>query len=153
MANIYPRSLGLEPLRVGVMHIPNQATGRKPQFHQSVVDIANRWQQQRGILLGDTNSGQIGLDEQSPVFNQATHAWFESLSQQGWSDGFRHLHGNSQEYTWYSPNKGNGFRLDQVFVSRALKPSLTNVRHVWGGEGEGRREELSDHAALIVDLL
>lgn len=151
MVNVYPEPEGFEPFRLGVMHIPNQVTGRKPQFHQAVIDIATRWQKHHGVLIGDTNSGQIDLDEQSPVFNRRTHAWFDELSTRGWTDAYRHLHGPRKEFTWYSPNKGNGFRLDQAFVSRTLQAKLAKVQHAWGGMAE-RRDLLSDHAAVIVDL-
>ena len=76
-------------------------------------------------------------------------------------------------YTWYSPNKGNGFRLDEAFVHKSLLPRLIDVRYIWGGMSSAtagtligprnesklllddrplRRDVLSDHAALIVDF-
>ena len=139
---------------LGVMHIPNQVTGRKPDYHRAVLDIARRRRREPALLLGDTNSGQIGLDEQSPVFNAATDRWFRDLAQIGWNDAFRLHRGRVREYTWYSPNKGNGFRLDQAFVNRHLRDRLIGVRHQWGRQPPfpSRREALSDHAALIVDL-
>ncbi len=141
-------------LVLGGMHIPNQHTGRKPAFHEAVVDLTRRWRGGPAILAGDTNSGKIGEDEERPVFNQKTHRWFQQLENNGWADSFRHLHGDRREYTWYSPGHNNGFRLDQAFVSPHLKQQITAVRHLWlahPGQPQ-RRDGLSDHAALVVDL-
>ncbi len=56
-------------------------------------------------------------------------------------------------YTWWSPNAGNGFRLDQAFPNRELLPEIRRVRYVWGMvAGSERRDALSDHATLIVDI-
>jgi exonuclease III len=56
-------------------------------------------------------------------------------------------------YTWYSPNGHNGFRIDQAFVNAALLAHLKDAAYLWGGaRRRGRRDVLSDHAALLVDL-
>jgi len=51
-------------------------------------------------------------------------------------------------------HRNNGFRLDHVFLSRHLAPHLTACRHDWGTNPAepDRREGLSDHAAVVVDL-
>jgi len=72
----------------------------------------------------------------------------------GWADAFRRVHGQRETHTWYSPNAGNGYRLDQAFVNRALLPTLTRFRYAWGSHRDAprRRDALSDHAAMIIDL-
>jgi exonuclease III len=144
---------------LGAMHIPNQATGLKGDFHAAVSELARHWRSGPGMLVGDTNTGRTELDEQSPVFGPSSEAWMVGLEAAGWHDVFRQLHGERCEYTWYSPNAGNGFRLDQAFVHRSMLTSVRAVRHEWGteagasgGSGEVRRDALSDHAALIVDF-
>ncbi len=141
-------------LSIGGLHIPNQHTGRKPQFHEATLAIMQRWRGGPAIILGDTNSGQIGIDEERPVFTQRTHQWFEHIQATGWRDAFRVLHGNRREYTWYSPGYDNGFRLDQAFVSPELGSRLVNVQHIWvqHPDAPGRRDAVSDHAALVLDL-
>jgi exonuclease III len=140
------------PFALGAMHAPNFVTGRKWPYLDALLAFARRW---RGpaLLAGDTNTGRIGLDEQSPVFDRRHHEWMEAMHRR-WPDVFRHLHGDeARAYTWYSPNAGNGFRLDQAFVSRSLLPRVVSARYEWGRlEGEPRREALSDHAALILEL-
>jgi exonuclease III len=142
------------PFALGAMHVPNRATGRKWPFLDAVQRVAERWQDGPALLVGDTNSGQPGLDEEAPAFNAREGGWLDALERARWRDAFRHLRGDERAYTWYSPNAGNGFRLDQAFLNPALLERLGTVRHEWGRRRPGRRRTtaLSDHAALIVDL-
>ena len=143
------RVCGPEPLILGALHTPNKASGRKYAFHDAVVSVAKSWKRSPAIILGDTNSGLPGLDEEVPCFGRGEQAFFESIDELGWTDAFRHVRGRARAYTWYSPNGGNGFRLDQGFVNRALLPRLSKVSYRWGG---GRHGGLSDHAAILIDL-
>jgi exonuclease III len=137
---------------LGAMHAPNRVTGRKYPYLDAVLSIASGWRGGPALFLGDTNSGRIGIDEEAPAFNKQEDAWVQSLEAAGWPDVFRHTHGEARAYTWYSPNGRNGFRLDQAFVNRSLLPRLLDARYEWGQDGSARRDCLSDHAALIVDL-
>ncbi|MEZ4503742.1 MAG: endonuclease/exonuclease/phosphatase family protein [Dehalococcoidia bacterium] len=143
------------PFAVGGMHVPNRVTGLKWPFHASVLGLARGWRGGPALFAGDTNSGRIELDEERAAFNAREDRWMTDLERAGWADAFRHAHGAAQEFTWYSPNGRNGFRLDQAFVHRSLLPRMVGVRHAWGGwDGSVsmRREVLSDHAAVIVEL-
>jgi len=138
---------------LGAMHVPNRVTGRKLPFLDTVLGVANTWRRGPAILVGDTNSGLIDLDEEVPVFDVEEDGWIRGLEEAGWADAFRRLRGEAREYTWYSPNGGNGFRIDQAFVNRALRPRLRSVSHEWGAvPGQRTRHALSDHAALLIDL-
>src|SRR5262245_619620 len=123
------------PFAIGAMHVPNRVTGRKWAFLDAVREIAERWRGGPAVLIGDTNSGRPGIDEESPAFNEREGAWIESLERAGWRDAFRHLRGAARAYTWYSPNAGNGFRIDQAFVNRDLLSCLAGLRHDWGRRG------------------
>lgn len=141
-----------QPFALMAVHIPNRSTGLKYPFMASVSELVRHWRGPQAMIIGDTNSGRIGIDEESSAFNQIEDQWLLQLDKQ-WRDGFRLLHGNTPEYTWYSPNGRNGFRLDQAFVHPLLCQRLRSVSHRWGGyNGEGRLEQLSDHAALVVDF-
>jgi exonuclease III len=146
------------PFQVGLMHLPNMATGRKLAFMQSVAQLTEAWRRGPALLLGDTNCGWPGLDEETPVFGPRTAAWLNALQASGWSDAFRYLSGDERVYTWYSPkyspNGGNGFRLDQAFVNRRLLRRLRAAAYQWGQSEahNSRRDALSDHAALILDF-
>lgn len=140
------------PFCLGAMHIPNMVSGRKYQYHDAVLDLARAWRRGPALLIGDTNTGRIGLDEQVPCFGLREERWMTALEAAGWRDSFRALHGRARAYTWYSPNAGNGFRLDEAFVHRSLLPRLRGTRYAWGRsrEAPARRDALSDHAALIA---
>jgi exodeoxyribonuclease III len=141
------------PLAVGALHAPNRVSGRKYHFLDAVLACARRWRGGAALLVGDTNSGRRGLDEAVPVFNGREEGWVDALAACGWTDAFRHLYPDARAYTWYSPNAGNGFRLDQAFVNRALLARVKDAGYTWGETRVGaRRDALSDHAALIVDL-
>ena len=136
------------------MHIPNIVTGRKYPYHAAVLHVARAWRRGPAILVGDTNSGRIGLDEEVPCFSKHEDGWVAALEDMRWRDAFRHLNGDARAYTWYSPNGRNGFRLDQAFVNRALMPRLLDSRYEWAlsAHTNGKRDTVSDHAALIVEL-
>jgi exonuclease III len=144
-------------MTLGAMHVPNRVTGRKFPFLDAVLGMTHTWRRGPALLVGDTNSGLIDLDEEVPAFNAQEDGWIRGLEAAGWADAFRFLKGSERAYTWYSPNGGNGFRIDQAFVNRALQPRLRSASYVWGASAEGRslaapRHALSDHAALMVDL-
>jgi len=137
------------PLVVGVMHVPNRVSGRKYPYLDAVLETARRTWPGPAVFLGDTNSGRIGLDEEVPAFNRVEDGWMRELHEAGWIDAFRHLRGDARAYTWYSPNGGNGFRIDQAFLNGALRPRLERFRYDWGRRD---RRAASDHAAMVLDL-
>ncbi len=141
------------PLTLGAMHVPNFVPDRRRKFAylDAVHALARGWRGGPALLVGDTNTGRAWWDEESAVFDARHDGWMVAMAEAGWPDIFRVHHPEAREFTWYSPNRGNGFRLDQAFVNRALAPSVRAVSHAWGGDG-ARREALSDHAALILDL-
>jgi exonuclease III len=140
-------------LVVGAMHVPNRISGRKYPFLDAVLACAQRWRLGPALFVGDTNSGRRGLDEQVPAFSVREEGWIDALAGCGWCDAFRHLRAEARAYTWYSPNGRNGFRIDQAFVNAPLLAHLQDAAYAWGGAASrGRRDRLSDHAALLLDL-
>lgn len=140
------------PLVLVALHVPNRVGGRKYPFLDATLACARRWQLGPALFVGDTNSGRRGIDEEASAFSEREEGWIDSLAGCGWADAFRHVHGETRTYTWYSPNGRNGFRIDQAFVNGALLPCLKGVAHIWAGATRHRRDALSDHAALLVDL-
>jgi exonuclease III len=144
---------GPSGLVVGAMHVPNRVTGRKYPYLDAVLGCASGWRLGPALLVGDTNSGRRGLDEQVPAFNEIEEGFIDGLAAGGWLDAFRHLRAEDRIYTWYSPNGDNGFRIDQAFVNAPLRARLKDAVYVWGGPRRRlRRDALSDHAALVIDL-
>lgn len=141
------------PLVIGALHVPNRVSGLKYPFLDAVLTCARGWRHGPALIVGDTNSGRRGLDEQVPVFSEREEGWIDALAGCGWADAFRHLRPEARAYTWYSPNGRNGFRIDQAFVNAALLAHLKDATYAWGDASRrGRRDAISDHAALIVDL-
>ncbi len=146
------RVLAPRPLALGIMHAPNRAGGRKYPYLDAVLATARRRWATPALLVGDTNSGRIGLDEEAPAFNRIEDGWMRGLDEAGWTDAFRHLRGTARAYTWYSPNGGNGFRIDQAFLNGALRPRLRGFRYDWGRRARLTGRPASDHAAMVLDL-
>ncbi len=145
-----------QPVMLGLMHAPNYTAPKlKYPFLNAVLRLAARKDAGPGLIMGDTNCGKRDIDEENPsttVFRRE-HDWMFGMERRGWLDAYRHKHGNRRSYTWYS-HRNNGFRLDQAFCSPHFEPAIQSVRHAWGQDGSqpGRRDALSDHAALIVDI-
>ncbi len=141
------------PFSLGAMHVPNRVSGRKYMYHEAVLNVVRGWRRGPALLVGDPNSGRIGLDEEAPVLSKREDDWMIALEDAAWRDGFRYLHGEARAYTWSSPHGRNGFRLDEAFINRRLISRLLDTRYEWAtADGDGRRDAISDHAALIVDI-
>jgi len=146
----------LPGITLGLMHVPNYTTPKlKYPYLASVLKILDSWEIGPGLLLGDANCGKHGIDEEkpsSPVFRRE-HDWIVGVEDRGWVDAFRHMHGDLREFTWYS-HRNNGFRLDYAFSNPQLTPAMSAMQHAWGIDGANphRREALSDHAAIILEI-
>jgi len=143
-----------QALAILAIHVPNRVSGRKTPFLNAVTDAVQASGRTPTLVIGDSNSGRIEIDEEAPAFNAMEDGWVQRMEELGWRDAFRLAHPTRREFTWYSPNGNNGFRIDQAFLHPQLVPRLTAIAHQWGGAtaASGRRDQLSDHAALVLDL-
>lgn len=99
------------------------------------------------ILIGDLNCGIPFEDSMTKTF--ANTRYFQSLKEAGWIDLYRAVHGSdARDYSWVSPRTDRGFRYDHALASPAV---AERVDAVWYDHAV-RRNGLSDHSALIVDL-
>lgn len=139
---------------IGVLHAPNYVTGRKRAYFDAVLALAHSWRGGPALIGGDTNTGVPPLDGNPAAFRVFERNWIPALQNQGWFDVYRQFEPTHRAPTWYSPNAGNGYRLDQAFANRHLLEQVTSARYHWGcpENGAARRDVLSDHAALLVDL-
>ena len=135
-------------VHVMLMHVPNRSE-EKWQFHEEVIEQFTKYRSAQAVAMGDTNTGQPGLDEESKFFLRKEGAWMEEIKAAGWQDVWRKQNPDGREFTWYS-NHGNGFRLDQVFVTSGVAQSMSKVRYDWGKSG--REGKLSDHAAIVFKI-
>lgn len=141
-----------QPICIMAVHVPNRHTGAKYPFLDALDAITRRWRGLPAVIAGDTNSGRIRLDEENPAFNRIEDRWITAMDDRGWRDAFRVLRPQAREYTWYSPNRGNGFRLDQMFVHPDLVAEIESFSHQWVDATDKRRDVVSDHAALLLTL-
>jgi exodeoxyribonuclease-3 len=131
------------PLDVIAAYFP---IGRpKAAFFKWFLEMVRARADSRTLLVGDFNTGRHFEDEAGATFWASEY--MDELKVAGFTDAWRHLHPRTRDYTWFSA-KGNGFRLDYVFLGQALLPSLRVARHVHAVRERGD----SDHAALVVDL-
>ena len=97
------------------------------------------------IICGDYNTGVNYVDQKGKSF------WYtdqlEKLKKVGFKDAFRLVHGEAEEYSWFS-HQGNGFRYDHTFVDDDLAPIVTNCfyDHQW------RIDRLSDHSPMFLEM-
>jgi exonuclease III len=97
------------------------------------------------VTFAYTSSGRL-REERGERWDRAERGLVHGLRQRGWVDAFRALHGyGSREASWTFANDRGGWRLDHVLVE-GLRPVAAAYAHEW------RRQGLSDHSALVVDL-
>jgi len=134
-----------EVIVLGV-HIPNQnERWNKDDFWTRLCRFAKKNRAAKAMILGDFNTG-LDADTENEKFLHSPQ--FQSLLDMGWVDCFRAVHGDRREYSWYSPNAGNGYRLDHCFLSPLLAPRLADARF----DHDVRTSGLSDHSMLTVEL-
>ena len=115
------------------------------------------------VLCGDLNTPRRELEggdvmtfaydsagrlrpERGERWDRAERALVHGLRQHGWVDAFREVNGyGDRQASWTYPGDRGGWRLDHVLALN-LEPQAAAYAHEW------RREGLSDHSALIVDL-
>jgi exodeoxyribonuclease-3 len=136
----------------------------KIRTHEAVAAyLANRSRGAR-VLCGDLNTPRRELPdgdvmtfafdsagrlrpERGERWDRAERALVHSLrAEHGWVDAFRSLNGyEHREASWTFQHDRGGWRLDHV-LALDLQPQAAAYAHEW------RRDGLSDHSALVVDL-
>jgi exonuclease III len=129
----------------------------KVRTHEAVAAyLAER----EGVLCGDLNTPRRELEdgtlltfahdtngrlrpERGERWDRAERALVRDL---GWTDAFRAINGyGTRDASWTFSGDRGGWRLDHVLV-RGLTPVAAWYEHAW------RRDGLSDHSALVVEL-
>ncbi|ORW93995.1 endonuclease/exonuclease/phosphatase [Mycobacterium sp. IEC1808] len=153
-------------LDVLVLHIPgtpdNKFEGgygisgvkRKELLWERTIDYAVDHRDRRAIIMGDFNTG-FRVDAEGTMFKMSDY--MTKLVEIGFVDTWRHVHTHVRDYTWYSKRKDkatgksedlNGFRLDYIFVSPALRHGIADVAILH----EPRRTGASDHASVVANI-
>ncbi|MBC6991772.1 exodeoxyribonuclease III [Hymenobacter sp. BT491] len=110
------------------------------------------------VIVGDFNCCQRDIDlhnpkanQNSPGFTPEERAWFADFLADGFTDSFRHHHGDAVgHYSWWTYRAGArarnvGWRLDHVLVDEQLQPRIQNA---------GLLPDVvhSDHCPAFVEL-
>jgi len=131
-------------LRIVAVYFP-ATLGAIRSFYNEILSHAEAWRLHPTLLLGDFNSWAGELDAESKPFRPSEG--MKALLAQGWTDGWRHLHPDRKEYTWFS-DRGNGFRIDVGFLSPQVLPALISAAYEHGPRLAGG----SDHSMLSLKL-
>ena len=137
------------PFTIAAVHVPNRVSGIKYPFLDALCDLARRWRGGGALMAGDFNTGRIGEDESVKCFNRREDVFMTTMSEAGWADAYRSVHGPKRAYTWRAPGGGGSFRLDHAFINRRAQGRLLDARIDWP---PGNPKPPSDHAALWITL-
>ncbi|MDE0341122.1 MAG: endonuclease/exonuclease/phosphatase family protein [Nitrospinae bacterium] len=137
------------PITIAAVHVPNRVSGIKYPFLDALRDLTRRRRGGDAIVAGDFNTGRIHEDETVKCFNRREDDFMTAMSDAGWADAYRSVHGRKRAYTWRAPGGGGSFRLDHAFVNRRAQDRLLDARIDWP---PGNPRPPSDHAALWITL-
>ena len=99
------------------------------------------------IIAGDLNVLERQHIPHYSVFGEWEYAFYEFFLEVGLFDGYRLLHPDSLEYSWFGRRR-QGYRFDHFFVSSNLVPHIISCSYVH----EARYLHLSDHSAMCLEI-
>ena len=123
------------------------ATGGGPRVLCGDLNTPRRELPDGDVLTFAHDSAGRLRPERGERWDRAERALVHGLRERGWVDAFRTLHGyGERQASWTFARDRGGWRLDHVLVD-GLEPIASAYAHDW------RRAGLSDHSALVVDLV
>jgi exodeoxyribonuclease-3 len=151
-------------IRFASVYVPNGRTLDSPEYPRKLafLDAMAEWTAARAdetvLVAGDMNVAPADADVYDPAaFVGGTHVTAEersAIANLGLTDAYRHLHPETQQFTWWDYraghfHKGLGLRIDLALASPALAERLTAC----GIDRNFRKgSKPSDHAPLLVEL-
>jgi exodeoxyribonuclease-3 len=154
-------------LRCASTYVPNGRTLDSPEYPRKLefLDaIRTHLEQSAGdaprVIAGDFNIAPADIDVYDPAaFDGGTHVTdaertrLEAIEGTGLIDCYRHLHPETQQFTWWDYRAGNfhkglGLRIDLFLASAELAPGITRC----GIERDYRKgKKPSDHAPVVLE--
>lgn len=123
------------------------ADGDRPRILCGDLNTPRRELPDGDVLTFARDSAGRLRPERGERWDRAERALVHRLREHGWVDAFRALHGYDERHaSWTFARDRGGWRLDHVLVD-GLRPLAGAYAHDW------RRAGLSDHSALVVDLV
>lgn len=132
-------------LRVIAVSFPHKKE-QIPLF-ELLLDLDDSYRDAPVVIVGDFNCGIPFEDSETKTF-YATHL-FQQLLRQGWTDSWRSRHPKAREFTWYSTQKGNGFRYDHALTSESFDKTISSVFY----DHAAREQGVSDHSVMVIDSI
>lgn len=126
-------------------HVPPDPGTERAHTWRSLLDHAKSRQFERTLVLGDLNAGRDGdlhalkLDGRESLGKLWT--W-------GFRDLFRKENTGQPEFSWLTPDRQGGGRIDHAIASASLSAVAASVRY----SHAERDLRISDHSVLLVDL-
>lgn len=126
-------------------HVPPDPGSERSHAWKSLLDYAKSRMGERTVVLGDLNAGRDGdlhafkLDGQESLGKLWT--W-------GYRDLFRKENTGPSEFSWLTPDRQGGGRIDHAIASASLAAGESSVRY----SHAERDLRISDHSVLLVDL-
>lgn len=127
-------------------HVPPDPGSERAHTWKSLLDYAKSRHLERTLVLGDLNAGRDGDLHALKLDGQ------ESLGKL-WTWGFRDLvrkeNTGQPEFSWLTPDRQGGGRIDHAIASAALSTAESSARY----SHSERDLRISDHSILLVDLV
>ena len=130
-------------LNLGIVHAPTTPRTRMKQFLDALILVA-RSPTAPDLFIGDFNTG-IGPAD-GPMRNFGDVDRFTALQTAGFTDVWRHRHGDKIEHTWARAAKA--YRIDHALASRQFLDRIDSCHY----SHDERLAKLSDHSLLTVEF-
>ncbi|MBL8762400.1 MAG: endonuclease/exonuclease/phosphatase family protein, partial [Phycisphaerae bacterium] len=130
-------------LNILAAHVPPDPGSERSHTWRALLNHAKSLAHQATLVLGDLNAGRDGdlhalrLDGQESLGKLWT--W-------GYRDLFRKENTGSPEFTWRTPDRKGGGRIDHALASAPLATLATSARY----SHTERDLRISDHSVLLV---
>jgi exonuclease III len=120
----------------------------KAAFFDRCLELASQHQAAPFVLAGDLNTGNQLADRSEGAGKFYCSDHFDRLtSAGGLSDLWRLTNGSCREWTWLSPQKKNGFRIDHAFGNGAFVAAAAPMCTY---DHRARETGLTDHSTVVI---
>ncbi len=158
-------TLEFDDFFVTQVYTPNAGDGLKRLEERQIWDakyadyLAELDQQKPVLATGDYNVAHKEIDlanpasnRRSPGFNDEERAGFTNLLAKGFTDTFRHLHGDlPEQYTWWAQRSktskinNTGWRIDYWLTSNRVADKVTKSAMIDSGARQ-------DHTPIVMEI-
>ncbi len=130
-------------------YFPSGTSGEERQaFKYDFLDDFFKWvkklkkKRPKLIIVGDYNIAHTEMDIHNPKTNKKSSGflpeereWLTKWFDSGFTDAFRHLHPEMEEYSWWSyranaRNNNKGWRIDYQSVTENMKDQIVEARQL-----------------------